>query len=277
MAAEQGLTVDEAGFRRLMAEQRARAKADAQAKKTAHADLSLYRSALRRGGSRRVHRLRRGRPRGGRHRDHRRGRSAGRRRRGRRGRARPRRHPVLRRGRRPAAGLGPDPGQRTRPRGRAHRRRRAAADRRADRAPVCGAVRRGASRRPGARRGRRRPPGVGLAQPLGDPPAALGAAALARRDRDAGRLAERARAAALRLQDTRVRCRRACSATSRTRSTTCCCATWRCAGSSPTRPRRGGSARSRCSARSTATRCGSSRSATTPANCAAAPMCRAAR
>jgi len=46
MAAEQGLTVDEAGFRRLMAEQRARAKADAQAKKTAHGDLSLYRYAL---------------------------------------------------------------------------------------------------------------------------------------------------------------------------------------------------------------------------------------
>jgi alanyl-tRNA synthetase len=46
MAAEQGISVDEAGFRRLMAEQRARAKADAQAKKTAHGDLSLYRSAL---------------------------------------------------------------------------------------------------------------------------------------------------------------------------------------------------------------------------------------
>ncbi len=46
MAAEQGITVDEVGFRRLMAEQRARAKADARSKKTAHADLSLYRSAL---------------------------------------------------------------------------------------------------------------------------------------------------------------------------------------------------------------------------------------
>ncbi len=45
MAAEQGISVDEAGFRRLMAEQRARAKADARAKKTAHGDLSLYRSA----------------------------------------------------------------------------------------------------------------------------------------------------------------------------------------------------------------------------------------
>ncbi len=46
MAAEQGITVDEAGFRRLMAEQRARAKADAQSKKSAHSDLSVYRSAL---------------------------------------------------------------------------------------------------------------------------------------------------------------------------------------------------------------------------------------
>ena len=46
MAAEQGLSVDEAGFRRLMQEQRARAKADSKAKKTAHVDLTLYRSAL---------------------------------------------------------------------------------------------------------------------------------------------------------------------------------------------------------------------------------------
>ncbi|MER7517480.1 alanine--tRNA ligase [Streptomyces sp. NPDC126499] len=43
MAAEQGLTVDEDGFRRLMKEQRERAKADAQAKKTGHADLTSYR------------------------------------------------------------------------------------------------------------------------------------------------------------------------------------------------------------------------------------------
>ncbi|MFJ6631405.1 alanine--tRNA ligase [Streptomyces sp. NPDC091376] len=43
MAAEQGLTVDEDGFRRLMKEQRERAKADARAKKTGHADLSAYR------------------------------------------------------------------------------------------------------------------------------------------------------------------------------------------------------------------------------------------
>ncbi len=43
MAAEQGLSVDEDGFRRLMKEQRDRAKADARAKKTGHADLGAYR------------------------------------------------------------------------------------------------------------------------------------------------------------------------------------------------------------------------------------------
>ncbi|MGW5364005.1 alanine--tRNA ligase [Actinopolymorpha pittospori] len=43
MAAERGLSVDEEGFRRLMAEQRTRAKEDAAARKSAHADLSAYR------------------------------------------------------------------------------------------------------------------------------------------------------------------------------------------------------------------------------------------
>jgi len=43
MAAEQGLSVDETEFRRLMAEQRERAKADARAKKTGQVDLSVYR------------------------------------------------------------------------------------------------------------------------------------------------------------------------------------------------------------------------------------------
>ncbi len=42
MAAEQGLTVDEGAFRSLMAEQRQRARADALAKKTGHADTSAY-------------------------------------------------------------------------------------------------------------------------------------------------------------------------------------------------------------------------------------------
>ncbi|MEV6008457.1 alanine--tRNA ligase [Streptomyces sp. NPDC051976] len=51
MASEQGLTVDEDGFRRLMKEQRDRAKADAKAKKTGHADLSAYREVADRSGS----------------------------------------------------------------------------------------------------------------------------------------------------------------------------------------------------------------------------------
>ena len=46
MAAEKGLTVDEDGFRRLMAEQRDRAKADAKSKKGHHADTSVYRAIL---------------------------------------------------------------------------------------------------------------------------------------------------------------------------------------------------------------------------------------
>jgi len=46
IAQEQGLSVDRDGFRRLMAEQQARAKADAQAKKTGHVDLSAYRTVL---------------------------------------------------------------------------------------------------------------------------------------------------------------------------------------------------------------------------------------
>jgi alanyl-tRNA synthetase len=42
MAREQGLEVDESGFRRLMTEQKERAKADAKAKKSGHTDLSEY-------------------------------------------------------------------------------------------------------------------------------------------------------------------------------------------------------------------------------------------
>ncbi|WP_255795346.1 alanine--tRNA ligase [Mycobacteroides abscessus] len=46
MAAEAGLSVDEKGFRELMNEQRQRAKADAAARKHAHADLSAYRELV---------------------------------------------------------------------------------------------------------------------------------------------------------------------------------------------------------------------------------------
>ncbi|HAM24260.1 MAG TPA: alanine--tRNA ligase, partial [Actinobacteria bacterium] len=50
MAAEQGLSVDEDGFRRLMTQQRDRAKADARAKKTGHADVTQFRALLDEGG-----------------------------------------------------------------------------------------------------------------------------------------------------------------------------------------------------------------------------------
>ncbi len=46
MAAEADLSVDEEGFRGLMAEQRRRAKADAAARKQAHSDLSAYRDLV---------------------------------------------------------------------------------------------------------------------------------------------------------------------------------------------------------------------------------------
>ncbi|WP_156250612.1 alanine--tRNA ligase [Pseudactinotalea terrae] len=52
MAAEQGVQVDEEGFRSLMAEQRSRARADALAKKSGHVDASVYQEVLNRlGGS----------------------------------------------------------------------------------------------------------------------------------------------------------------------------------------------------------------------------------
>ncbi len=50
MAAEQGLSVDEDGFRRLMKQQRDQAKADAQAKKTGHAGVGAYREIADKAG-----------------------------------------------------------------------------------------------------------------------------------------------------------------------------------------------------------------------------------
>jgi alanyl-tRNA synthetase len=50
MASEQGLAVDQEGFRRLMTEQRQRAKQDAQDKKTGNADISVFASLLARSG-----------------------------------------------------------------------------------------------------------------------------------------------------------------------------------------------------------------------------------
>ncbi|RPF28482.1 alanine--tRNA ligase [Georgenia muralis] len=50
MAAEQGVRVDEAGFRSLMQEQRERARADALAKKSGHVDTAVYNEVLGRLG-----------------------------------------------------------------------------------------------------------------------------------------------------------------------------------------------------------------------------------
>src|SRR5580700_4271534 len=51
MAAEQGLSVDEDGFRRLMAEQKNRARRDAAEKKTGNVDISVFADLLERSGS----------------------------------------------------------------------------------------------------------------------------------------------------------------------------------------------------------------------------------
>ncbi len=51
MAREQGLGVDEEGFRKLMNEQRDRAKADAKAKKSGHTDLTEYRAIVDKSGT----------------------------------------------------------------------------------------------------------------------------------------------------------------------------------------------------------------------------------
>ena len=131
MASEKGLSVDEDGFRRLMGEQRDRAKADAKAKKSQHADAGAYReiaaamgTPVRFTGYDEV--VSEGVVRGivgARRHQHRCGA------RGRPGRDRARPHAVLRRGRRPARRPGRDRARQRSPRrGRrravpAHRRR----------------------------------------------------------------------------------------------------------------------------------------------------------
>jgi alanyl-tRNA synthetase len=50
MAREEGLSVDEDGFRRLMKEQKDRARADAKIKKSVHTDVSVYRSIADKSG-----------------------------------------------------------------------------------------------------------------------------------------------------------------------------------------------------------------------------------
>ena len=142
MAAEQGLSVDEPGFRRLMQEQKDRAKADAKSKKAGAQAVEIYRE-LRSSRSYAVHRLHRAQHRveGSRHRrgrHARRGCGGGRRRRGCAGtdavlcriwRPRFRRWPDRRRwcrtrgGRCPASGERPDRASRSGQAGRTAQRR----------------------------------------------------------------------------------------------------------------------------------------------------------
>ena len=77
--------------------------------------------------------------------------------------------------------------------------RRAVADHRPDRAPGDGALRRGHPRARGALAGRPRAPAGDLARPHRDPHGAQGVPRGAGRDRDPGRLGERARPVPLRL------------------------------------------------------------------------------
>ena len=170
MAAEQGLSVDEPGFRRLMDEQRERAKDDAKSKKGQHRDACAYRAVadeigrpveftgysevVSEGSVRGIVSA------GG-------GRAVGAR--GRRDRARARPHPVLRRGGGQLADQGAPPLRTVRARGA----RRAVADHRTS---SCtgeggrGEVTVGAA----ASDGRRRTPPIDLACAHRDPPGAQG-------------------------------------------------------------------------------------------------------
>ncbi len=109
-------------------------------------------------------------------------------------------------------------------------------------------------------------------QPHRDAPAARRAARAPRHARAPGGLLRRPGQAALRLHPQRRAQRPRSCATSRTASTSGSSATTSCCPSRPRSTRRGRRARWRCSARSTATSCGWSRSATAPtrASCAAA-------
>jgi alanyl-tRNA synthetase len=187
IAAEQGLEVDTDGFRRLMAEQRTRAKADAAARKSGHADLSAYRASLDDGGAvdftgyTEVARESRVRsligPNG-----------ISRRRRGRDHRAGARRDPVLRRRRWPATRHGPDHDRWRASRGA----RRPAAGAGPDRAQGAHRRGRGASRGDRVRRDRHRPPACDLPCAHRDPPGPPDHAQLPGRVRDPGRFAQRA-------------------------------------------------------------------------------------
>ena len=273
MASEQGLQVDEEGFRRLMAEQRQRAKAGLpgeEDRERGHLRVRRPAGQVRAG---RLHRVRRDLRRGHGHR------AAGRRGerprggRGHRGRGHPGPDPVLRPGRRPARGQRGDPGGQRPRRGR--RRgggpRRADPRARADRAPGRGHLR-GSGGRRGRRGGASTPSAAGPSPARTPPPTWCTARSAAPSATPRPRPGRRTRpAASASTSPPREPSRRPCCATWRTRSTRSSSTTSRSGRSSRPSTRRAPWARSPCSGRSTATRSAWSRSATTPANCAGAP------
>ena len=266
MAAEQGLTVDEDGFRRLMAEQRDRAKRDAAEKKTGNADISAFAELLERSGAVTftgydqisgeatvLGLLVNGVPVP----------SAG---------AGAEvdlvldRTPFYAEGGGQLADAGTITGERRRVRGP----RRADPAARPHRAPRPGQLGRDHGRRARVRGDRRRAPPGAVPVAYRDAPGAPGAARRAGRVGGAGGLGELARPAPVRLHRAGRGAAVGAAGTPRTRSTRSWSTTWTCTRSTPPRRRRARWARWRCSARSTATRSGWSRSATTPASCAAA-------
>ena len=254
-----------------MREQRERAKADARPRSPATPTCRRTARSLDAGGADDLHRLRRGR--------HRRrgslgllvdGASVPAAREGERGRARPRPHPVLRRGRRPARRPGHDPArQRRRGRGRTTSRRRCPAS-------SCTAAGSPAARSRSATTahgdGRRRAPPGDQPRAHRDPPGAQGVPRRARRDRDPGRLGERAGPVPVRLLRAGGACRRRVLRDVEQEVNEVLAADLDVRAEVMTQEQaRDSRARWRCSARSTATRCGSSRSATGRASSAAAP------
>ena len=264
-------TVDEEGFRRLMGEQRDRAKKDAREKKTGNADISVYASLLEQAGkvtftgydaadgeATIVGLLADGVP----------VQSAAP---GQRGRGRPGPDPVLRRGRRPAGRPRRDQDQRARRQRRGRGDRRADAAARPDRAPRHGPPRRDHHRLARVGGDRRRAAPGDVPQPHRDPPGAPRAARRARRVGGAGGLGERARAAPVRLHRDR---RGAADGAARGRGRGEPGPHRRPVGARlPHLDRRGArDGRARAVRReATAARSASSRSASTHASCAAAP------
>ena len=225
MAAEQGVAVDEAGFRRLMQEQKDRARADAKARKQGHVDTSVYRR-IADGLGRAVEFT-------GYDEVVSEGRVAG----------------IVRDGEKvEAAGPGDDielvldrtpfyaeGGGQLADGGRIELDNGAVIEVRDVQSPIGGVIthratvvaRRGRPGRAGPVRGRHRAPQVDLPRPHGDAHGAQGDSRGARRHRDPGGFGERAGPLPVRLQRPVGGAASRCCATSRPRSTRCCSTTCR--------------------------------------------------